>query len=560
MPEEPETQIIYIAENDSVTEQVENETADSTVDNSIYDIPASLFIESYYIDRAYTEAFTLDGIRVDYFSASKTMSFVNHTPRYLHNPTVRINGSLYRVMATIEPFQVQEFSLLGLELNVASIKFVEEQPMFRIFMKGYFDHLNSDEVGLASAENALQYEQEMRGYKNALNDFDLAVHMSEYLSDYGKATRTFTNYSFEDIDCPHPSHQKSGTDTSPSYTKILSMFTHQPTSIHYLLLKSYNGLATIGNGWLSVRDFRLYQNGQQIPKTTYLHEKHHNHSFGHSGGMTYGIPDVIINYMREGHLDSYYDAEYLAEKIPSTATEMRVEQVDAEHLDLIFSFYSQEEKQLEADGAISRFMFVAPDSIEVTEVAVSENGVDKIISPSLLLAESRAQLFDGTFNVDIKTFGEQETVSQDYVRLRVLRPSKAQTFVVMASGNQAMWARQANVIVGIGGEHGFATSDSQMVFFEQEGQYSDEGVYEENYVKYTPEQAIEYCEAKGLSLGFLPTYKSSEQMEFQMNYLPYKSQVGIDPDSLEPVAVFVDSSYQAAYVNYSDSGELVVCQ
>lgn len=524
-----------------------------------YKIENSYLISSQPIDRLYSDSFSLDDISLYFFDENKELKIVNNTPLYFNNPTIKINDKYYKLYTDISPFEEQVFSLEKIKENITTVIFINEQPFFKIFNKGYFDHLNSEELTLASEHNAKQFEYEMRAYKNALNDLGFNLHFAEYISSYGTARSTFSNYSYEDIDCPlHDS--RSGNDSSPSYTKILSTLIHEPQSAHYKLTQSYNGLATIGNGWLSVRDFRLYQNGQTLPKTTYLHEKMHNHGFGHSGGLTYGLPDVLINYMREGYFDNYYDGEFLSKNIPTTVTDVNIEQIDSNYLSVNLSFYSQKESHLELDPAINRFMLVFPNIEYLDSIQILNNDEIINLTPTLILAEGNAMYFDSMFEIPVHLFNHQENDFNNQIKIKIKRPAEKFSFVFLGSGNEADWSQQANSIIEINAEHGLLTDDNQMVFLENNNYHLEDGSLSSEYQFFTPQEAIAYCRNKGLSLGFLKPYKSTEQMNFQMKYLPYQSQVGIDPDTLEPVAVAVASSYRPEYVEYSDKGELVVCQ
>lgn len=43
----------------------------------------------------------------------------------------------------------------------------------------------------------------------------------------------------------------------------------------------------------------------------------HNHCFSHAGDMTYGVPKLLVNYVKAGNLSDYYNAQSLAATIPT---------------------------------------------------------------------------------------------------------------------------------------------------------------------------------------------------------------------------------------------------
>ncbi len=533
-----------------------NSTIDVVTDE--YILPAESIISVQPIERDYKASFKLDSIDLKYMSGSSVLTLTNNSPRYFTNPTLSIDGKYYQLTTTIEPFQIQSVDL-GLD-DIRAVKFVDRQPFFKIFVNTYADHLNSEELSLPSEHNAYQYEQEMRGHKNVLNDLDFNVHFAEWLTNYD-ATRNVATYSFEDVECAFHDHAKSGNDSSPLNQRILSTLMHEPKSVHYMLTMSANGKATIGNGWLSVRDYRLYSEGQTVPKTTYLHEKMHNHGFGHDAGMTYGLPDVLINYMNDQTaFENYYEGKYLSSNIPLTTARMAIEQVDADSLDLVISFWAQDADKVSFDRYIKRLFLVTPEGVSIESVSAETASQSQTLTPVVTFADGYAKLYDSNFKVAVNYFNNQDRVTQpESIKIRIERPTTAQSFVFFGSGKPADWAQQANVHIQIGLESGLATDDGQIVLVDVDESHDEEGALQSANRLFTPSEAVQFCEDKGLSLGTLKTFRSQEQMDFQMKYLQYKTQVGIDPDLLEPVAVHVDSSYRPEYVNYVDAGELIVC-
>ncbi len=524
-----------------------------------YSISANTLLSKKNIARDYKDKFTLDDIKMHFNRNTRSFTVVNNSPRYLYQPTIQINTEFYHLLAEIGPFEQHQFSL-ELDGDINAIEFVEQQPFFKTSMKQYSTKQDDKNTySLPTEEQAYSYEQEMRGYKNALNDYEFNVRFAQYINHYG-TNRAVRSYSSHDLECPHDDHNlRTGADTSTPNHKILSMLTYSPNSSHRILNRSWNGVATIGQGWLAVRDFRLYSIGQQYPKSTYLHEKMHNHGFNHSGGMNTDLPSELIAYTKTGQLENYYQAEDLAKSIPTTVTQLAVKSVNETYLDVYIQFLVPDAKNVSADDHIQRFMLVIPDGGEISLTEVKHNNVVKSLNADTTYANGKVLIFDTDIQVNIHSFSEQSSSNNDYIKFRVKRPAENQTFAFLASGKHASWSRQANHQIQLDVANGFTTEDGQLVFLDYSKQYNSEGILEKNTVFYTPEEAMQFCTEKGFSLGFLKPFKSQEQMDFQMKYLPYNSQVGIDPDTLQPVAVSVASSYRPDAVTYAEKGELIVC-
>ncbi len=530
-----------------------------------FDIPSSNIIDIAFIEREYTKPFTLDDVSVSYDSTDDNYTIVNETARFIGNPTLLIDGLLFRLETTLEPFQRQTF-LFNTHTNepARSIEYVEEQPYFRSFVNGYLDMPNNPEFHLPTAEQAYRYEQEIRGHKNATNDFSFTSHFADYISSYGtKTARSSLMDNFDTIDCPYDHEHpiaRSGKDDSDPNQKILSYLNHEPRAAHYMTTKpGYAGYATIGHGWLSVADWRLYKEGQTQPQRTYLHEKGHNHGFGHNGGMTYGLPELLMSFMTDtGTLSDYYNGEALAQTIPR-AIVMDKHHFDGNYINTQFTFAAP----TEVNENISRFMLILPDGIEddITVSAVVD-GVEKALEPTKVYANQKVLVFETGFEVPISIFSDQQDSVVNYINVRMPSPTNAQSYSVFASGVEKNWSLQANKSIELNaGTSGLYTNDGQFVFYHNDNAFNENGIMEETLMEYTPEEAQQLCVDMNFSgLGILQPYKSQEQMDFQMLYLGYKSQVGIDPDTLEPVAVSVNSSYKSEHTNYADKGSLIVCK
>ncbi|MGR5391063.1 hypothetical protein [Vibrio crassostreae] len=532
-----------------------------------YLIPNSNISSVVSIEREYTEAFSLDEITVRHTEGLNNYEVINATPRYLSQPTLKINDLLFKLDTILEPFQKQTFNF-NFDTHVDKVRFVEfveEQPFFRMHMNEYKDKPSDDLYGIPSEYNAFQYEQEMRAYKNALNDLSFNLHFADYISNY--RTKRAEPVFIERMDCPHDhTHFKTGYDTSNPNRKIISMLTFEPSSEHRLLMHSYYGYATMASGgFLSVRDYRLYQEGQTIPKTTYLHEKLHNHSFGHDGGMTYGLPDVLVSYMSDGDkFPHYFEHKKVAHIIPR-ATVQTEAVIDGDYLNVKLSFYSNNTNTMDLRSIINRFMLVWPDKVEMENISTSVivRGQEHKLTPDVSYASGRILIFQDNFEVPITHLSQQTNNHENYISIRLpMSEANNSSFVFMGSNDPDSWSVQANAKVEISAKNqGLITGKGQFVFYNTEKIANDLGKYEEIIVEYTPAQAEQLCIDKGFSgLGVLKKYKSTDQMDFQYEYLEYESQVGIDPDTLQPVAVSIPTSYRPNLVEYADVGKLIVCQ
>ncbi|WP_211907284.1 hypothetical protein [Vibrio sp. B1FLJ16] len=287
----------------------------------------------------------------------------------------------------------------------------------------------------------------------------------------------------------------------------------------------------------------------------------HNHGFGHYAGMTYGLPELLTEYTKEGFLENFYNDQALINSMTSATVALDVIDVDIDYLDLHFSFYTNDSESLNEDEYIDQFLLVLPDSINISHIQVKQSGIVKDLTANSTFADGQALYFDQDISIKILPFSEQKSEDKDQLIIRIERPDYAGDMAFLASGQQAPWSRQANKLVQITPEYGLKADSNRLVYFSPTGIYSHDTdlQLELGYHTFTPTEAAEYCSDKGLTLGMLETYQSEAQMDFQSLYLKYGSQVGIDPDTLEPVAVNVPTTYRPEVVEYIDAGKLVVC-
>lgn len=531
------------------------------------------------IDRVERQGYRVDDI---YLSVTSTgeLSLENRTPRTLRHPVVAINGILFYIDLSVEPFQRIVFRKPHTVDLLKSAIFVDEQPLMKVNIK-QFEEMETDLYTTPTATHIEQYKLEVLGLKSILNDFDYNVRFIEYINAYGKSTRSRLDVSHQhDESCGWHAPTQALSRTSPHYVKTvdtasptkkhISLVAVEPSARYRIILHSYNGYATVGaasNGYLSVREHRLYQSGQQAPQTTYLHEKMHNHGFGHEGGMTYGAPGDMRNYVIEGKWDKYYDPSHQATSIQTMVLDYKTVSVNSDEVELHIRFIDKTMGE-EALVSMEKLLLTMTDNIELSELGIIDaSGHQYPIESTQTYDEGKTRIYDSVFSiapVSVKQANEENGEYSLYVRIKrpeVIDPNNIDTTIVLMATDAVGQRTQANKIIHITPEMGSPAENGQVVFYSKERVTAEDGYFSAvDHQLYSPEEARSLCQQHGFELGSLQSYKSQEMMDFQMKYLPLKSQVGLSAETGEPVAVSVATSYLANKVEYTDKGALVVCQ
>lgn len=355
-----------------------DENSSSKPDESLsYSLSATNQVDT--VSRSRWDGYDLDDISIKKVNET-SIQLINHTPRFLANPLLMLNHSLFKVEQSVQPFEVITLELPQHIMPLSTAQYVEEQPFFKAQVAAYVDpNESSDTYSEPTLENIDQYEKELRGLKNVLNNYTYSKEFVYYIEEYMSATTSQTQLTKEQLakgqwcELHQTTHslfslpssgdfaQFKANDTSSNSDKHLSYMIHKPSARYGMLNSGGWGQATIADGWLAVRDFRLPTEGAVAPKDTFLHEKMHNHGFNHSGGMTYGYPAQITNFVSQYWGDNFYQLGAVEQETPSLAVFYQT-QASEEGVKIAFEFV---DKQADSDSSksIDQFLLVVTDSL-----------------------------------------------------------------------------------------------------------------------------------------------------------------------------------------------------
>ncbi len=533
------------------------------------------------VSREWYEGFDLDQVTFRLSPDHTYFEVINKTPRYIYKPKLFINSRIYQIDGELEPFEIMTVSLSDFTGKVEFIRFIDEQPMYKAKVTQYGGHEHHI-VDDPEEEHAFQYEQELRGMKSFINDYEFTVRSVKYIDGWHAAQATSKNLKHQHDDgyvCPFETYYGEAeevdtraipsmrvaraNDKSTTNAKQLSLLAYQPQSKYVLLNNNSSnlGVATLGNGWLSVKPRFLYQTGQQLPTYVYFHEKMHNNGFNHSGGMTYGIPDdLFMPYIRQGNwFDNFYDSKANARATSPVATVFDVERISSDTVDIKIRFFADAE--VTAKNTIDKFIIIPSDNLQIDSVKTVKAGIETEEVPLYTHGEGKILQFGEDLAINIRELNTQSKLSsrEDVVIVRVSNFSDTAETIIFMGTDADNSKLQANVVIELDSDVGIETS-SGLTLFTGKGKINDDGEMVVDFRGYTPEEAHSLCESKGLKLGPLPSTKR-EQIAFQHRYLPYRSQIGIDAVSGEAQAYMVPTGVQnnTHLVTPIDSGMLVVC-
>ncbi|WP_122032595.1 hypothetical protein [Aliivibrio sp. EL58] len=529
------------------------------------------------ISRSMFEGYDLDDVQVRH-NYSTNFDLLNTTPRYLNNPLVKVNQQYFRMDSFIYPFQAVNFKLPEwFDEQVTSAYFVEEQPLFKANVRAYADiKQDDDKYAQPTEENVYQYEKELRAFKLLMNNYDYNFRFISFIDNYMNSKLRSIKHEghwceVEELtQIPHSFESSSddftkfrGNDTSPNTLKHVSLIANKPSATYMMLTRTSNGVATIGDGWLSVRDFRLFTEGATAPKTTYLHEKMHNHGFGHSGGMTYGYP------AETGTFVNHYWRDFYEDKAVEISTSTIASNYKFEDLGTQFKFeVSFLDKAASNIGprSIDKFILLTTSLPKLKESYFIDNS-----SKAIRIFPEEPSVYEGTYTFkdinNLNTLSINETNSEATPSKLVFifdKPEQAIINDVPASltfigGSEKDNRQQANLIVGYSGASGFATVDNEYIYLFKNREKNDNGIFTREAQLYSPSEAEMICKNKGLNLGILKPFRSDEMMEFQSKYQIYGSQVGISYETGLPIAISVPTTYRPSSIKEVDKGALIIC-
>ncbi|MGR5447823.1 Ig-like domain-containing protein [Vibrio jasicida] len=527
------------------------------------------------LSRSTFDGYDIDDIKIRQ-NELRNFDILNSTPRYINKPLIRLNDTYFRLDVFLAPFQKANFRVPTWFIEeVMSAQFVEEQPLFKSHIRAYTDIKPSDDKYAAPNEaNVAQYEKELRGFKNLMNNYDYNLKFVSFIEEYMNTPKLV--HSHEDHWCNYePALVKSsddsssdefskfkGSDSSSNTVKHVSLIANKPSASYTMLTRQLNGEATIGDGWLSVRDYRLFNEGETSPKTTFLHEKMHNHGFGHSGGMTYGYPAESGTFVKQHWANFYDDTE--VEK--STATlAVNYSLLDfGDQFKLEISLLDKNATEFD-ERTIDRFMLLTT-SLPSLKQSLLITGDDVIE-----LSHDENVAYDGTYIFsNIIGFIPQtlNTANSGQVASKLVfifdKPEEPKinnipASIVFIGGSEKDLQQQSNLVVHYSGDSGFKNENNQRIYVTKKHLKNEEGTFISDYESYTPLEAEDFCQKKGLTLGTLEPFKTTAMIEFQNRYLKYGSQVGLDSKTGEPIAVRVPSGYLTSKIYETDKGSVIVC-
>lgn len=524
-----------------------------------YLIPSESIIRTELILRELRDGMDLDDVTVSYVNNAQFI-LSNNTPRTLAHPVVQMGGLFYTIDQVVEAFSTITVKS-PVSINDTTMSFYEESPFFRVTINSFNTNTIDDTTLDANEVQIESFIKEIVGYRVVNNYFSYVNHATTYLLNRAgllPALSTKENeISNKSYDCgfDHSTPMLHYSDSSSVTEKLFSLLNHKPNS-HYearYVDGLVYGMATVGNGWLSVVDKVLYKKGQITPNDIYLHEKHHNHGFNHAGGMTYGWPDKSEAYIRKADYSFFEDPGLLATPLV-TKQNARLLPDGTVQIDIRW-FHKDKDKE----QTLNNFLFISGNKMIINEIGYVNQD-----------ASTTSVDFDSQFDNQLITISEDKihikTTHFDKINssempiglyVNASRPLESKYELLMLAGDDDKVHGNFKIdlsYLGVEDEDG-----KRVVFIEREGQKTEEGKYIDGKRLYLPEEAKLYCESKGLELGILDAYKSSALMSFQHKYLPYSSMVGISPEKGTPVAILSTSSYKPNASNYTDKGSLIVC-
>ncbi len=566
--------------------QVDNQVDEQDVVN--YYISSDKVLSTEPLEREWNEGYNLSKVEFKLAEDNSYFEIINTTPRYIYQPKIYINSEIYQIDAALNPFEVMKVSLASFKGTVKGMKYIDEQPMFKATVKQYGGtayNISEDPI----EENALQYEEDIRGLKSTLNDYELAIRSLTFIDSYHEAqaasatTRTTSHMHEDGSECMWDTYlsntAKAGAtnvevatrvakavDTSTTNAKILSLYAWAPEATYTMLRDDASpgalGVATLGNGWLTARARYIYQEGSVYPREVYFHEKMHNHGFNHSGGMTYGIPDqVLLPYVKGGYwFDDYYDEVAIATGISPVATTYQAEKVADGTLEVTINFFG--DKTVSQSYNLDKFVLIPSDNISIAEVKVIRGNEESIITPLYTHAEGKVEQFGNDLAINISDLDTQsnDSTSIDSVVVTLSNYTHSDETLVFMGTSADQGKVQANTIIELAGlSFGMDTGTGTIVFTEEGVNTSEDGTITTGLTLFTPEEAGDFCASKGLELGLLPA-TAAEKIELQKKYLIYRSQVGVNPTTGVPEAYNVPTGAYTNLVTLASHGALVVCQ
>ncbi|MFC1237196.1 hypothetical protein [Vibrio sp. F74] len=548
-------------EVDTGLDETEDDSDDLTVlDPSIsYLIASESILRTGLIARELRDGMDLDDVSVSYESNFQFL-LSNNTPRTLVHPVVQIGDLFYTIEHTVEAFSTITVKS-PVSISDTTILIYEETPFFRVKINSFNTNTNDDTTLDATAAQIESFTKEIVGYRVINNYFPYVNQATTYLLKRSGLLPTLStkenripNKSY-DCGFDHSTPMLRYSDSDSATEKLFSLLNHKPNS-HYearYVDGLVYGMATVGNGWLSVVDKVLYKKGQITPNDIYLHEKHHNHGFNHGGGMTYGWPDISEAYIRKADYSFFEDPELLA---TSLVTKHSAQFLPNGTVQIDIRWFH---KDKDKEQTLNNFLFISGNKMVINEIGyVNQDGSITPVGFDNQYDNRLITISEDNMHIKTTHFNEINNLEMPIgLYINASRPLESKYELLMLAGDDDKLHGNLKIdlsYLGVEDEDG-----KRVVFIEREVQKTEEGKYVDEERLYLPEEAKLYCESKGLVLGMLDAYKSGALLRFQYKYLPYSSMVGISPEKGTPVAILSKSSYKPNASNYTDKGSLIVC-
>jgi hypothetical protein len=529
------------------------------------------------LTRSVFSGYDIDDVKVRH-NGSTSFDLLNATPRYLNNPLININHQHFRIDAEIPPFQSVHFDLpTWFDDPITSAYFVEEQPLFRAHVRSYADvKPNDDKWAAPTLENVYQYEKELRGFKQLMNNYDYNHRFIGFIQNYmNSKTRTVRHGDhWCEVEALSPSTRSltsssndfakfKGNDSSPHTLKHVSLIANKPSATYMMLTQSAWGAATIGDGWLSVRDYRLFTEGETAPTSTYLHEKMHNHGFNHAGGMTYGYPEETTTFVNR-YWEQFYEDGAVEVSTPTLASRYEFKELGAQ-FKLEISFLDKNSSG-SSNKDIDKFILLTTSLSELKHsYVIDDQNNSREIFPQFNSGYEHTYLFNELVNIKPQNISEANA-SDAVSKLAFIfdKPQQASENSIPASiifigGSEADTKQQANLVINYSGSGGFVSESGQYIYLFKQWNKNDSNVFVNEVNTYSPAEAEQICTDRGLTLGTLKPFRSNEMMAFQTKYQKYGTQVGLSYETGAPVAISVPTTYRPNTIKEVEKGAVIVC-
>ncbi|TCI03774.1 hypothetical protein EZV61_09575 [Corallincola luteus] len=478
-----------------------------------------------YLDHGWSDGFDMDDISVSYKEGYLQVS--NRSPRQIHSPLIKLDDNYFVIDHVLEPYSVLTFT----SSEYSTLAFIDQAPFWKLNMTGFQTEVADGWVHPLTEDQAATFVDLIIRHKWIGNRFDTnLLFLDDYIFDAKYDNRqTYSDHEF----AQHAFH---------------NMLTHKSTSRYGMLDDAHSalGVATLGNGSLALSRSRI-EEAKSTMGNTYSHERLHNHGFGHDTGMTYGWTDVLTAYGRNNGYYHYLAPELVQEKNALFAqAQWQISGTDSVSLHVNFA---STVNRVELNQFIVSVKSHDINSIKIydaNEAIMQDVTLDRSI-------ENKAWLFyEGAISLPARTIAEtNQNLNHYQMVIDMPFPSAPMEVVINARGADDSQSLAA-----------FFTYDIRFGIKEQE--FTNAVIYMEKDtdgqdILYTPEEALSYCEDKGLDLGVLPAYKSRNMMDLQTKYAKYADQVGRSFETGEPVAVSVPTTYSSGKIHYTRAGRVIVC-